>query len=238
MGKVKGLGLNISDLVHKHKGEAAVIIGGAPSRLSDQEFWPKQAVFISANDHGLKQTTCNYSVCCEDLEHRLRQHNVKVISRHSWADYRVFDKPIPNSGVLAAYSAWVMGCAPIIITGVECYQGKTYADDPKAHSSGFNVSLKDHLKRWGALRYMAMWGQFRCVSGPLVHVFDKYKPDEPAFQPASREFILKECEGKKVRMLRSEVVGRREYSKGTTVEVEEIEAHALVRAHSAKRLGT
>lgn len=237
MGFYKGLGKNISDLVWKHKGQPAVIVGGAPSRLTDQQFCPKNAVFLSANDHGYRQVMCDYGACCEDLEGPMRLHKVPVISRQIWADYRVFDKPIPNSAILAAFAAWVMGCAPIVITGVECYQGKTYPDDPKLKTSGHNVPLKGHLLRWARLSNMAPGSQIRAVSGPLLDIFQRYNPVETAYGPNSEELILSLCRGKQVEMLRSEYVGRHLREKGEIVEVTEMEAHSLWRQKIARRVG-
>lgn len=241
MGQVKGLGKNVSDLVWIHKGRPAVVIGGAPSRISDDWFWNEKAknpVVLSANDHGYLQTWCDYGVCCEDLEQRMRLQSVPVISRHVWADYRIFDKPIPNSAILAAFAAWVMGCAPIIITGVECYIGKTYLHDPDLKTSGHNVPLKTHLVRWARLPNMAPGIQVRAVSGPLLDIFKKYGPEEKPYGVNSEELILSLCQGKQMEMLREEYVGRHLRKKGEIIEVAEIEAHSLWRQRIAKRVGT
>ena len=160
-----------SELVHRHLDRAAVIIGGAPSRLTDILDCPKDAIFISANDHGCRQQVCNYICACEDLGERLISWKIPVISGLPIADYRVFDLPLPNSAALGAWAAWIMGCVPIVIVGVECYQGGTYPHDLKVRTSGHSLNLQEHLHRWSRLGQLAPGGSSERFRAPFSRSF-------------------------------------------------------------------
>lgn len=219
------------ELVHKHVGEAAVIIGGAPSRLMDIKQCPKEAVFISANDHGCRQQTCHYICACEDLGERLFSWKIPVISGHPMSDYRVFDIPLPNSAALGAWAAWIMGCTPIVVTGVECYQGKTYVGDPHARTSGHSLVLEEHLHRWERLNYLCPGIQIRVISGPLARVFPMYWAGELKKAPSNKEEATKRSTGIRMKFHLSIDIGERHYPQGEIHEVTALEERFLARNH-------
>jgi hypothetical protein len=164
----------LNELAGHHRGRIAVVIGGAPSRLTEIAQCPEDAVFLSANDHGCKQRRCDYIASLENFEALFRPYGVPIISRRPWADFVVQEKRLPNSAALGAWAAWVMGCAPIIIIGVECYQGGTYADDSTAKSAGRDRPLAWHLEIWSRLKTVAPGGDFCTVGGPLLTIFPRW----------------------------------------------------------------
>jgi hypothetical protein len=164
-------------LAGRHRGRVAVVIGGAPSRLTEIAQCPEDAVYLSAKDHGCKQRRCDYIASLENVEARLRPYGVPIISRRPWADIRVDEKRLPNSAALGAWWLWTQGCVPIIIIGVECYQGGTYADNPKAKSAGRTRPLAWHLEIWSRLKTVAPGGDFRTVGGPLLALFPRWPAD-------------------------------------------------------------
>jgi hypothetical protein len=140
-------------------------------------------------------------------ERTLRSFGVPIISvRREDADIRIFEKPTANSGVTAAWAAWVMGCAPIITGGMTCYTGGTYFHDAKAVSSGCAIHLTQHLGRWSKLKEVAPDGMFRAMSGPLIGLFPAYDPSEPVRQPACPSGI-KGTRGTIVRLTKSIPLG-------------------------------
>lgn len=231
----------MSDLIHAHVHSAALIIGGAPSWLDEYHdvtsSWDVITSYItlSANDHGAKRVPCDYIVACDDLEARLRPYNIPILSKYTWADYRIYEMPLPNSALMASWAAWIMGCSPIIICGVECFQGKTYLDNPKADSSGKRLPLKEHLKRWARLKDFAPDGQFRPVGGILCDLFPKYDPTEVTGLGSTEQDKLNMCKGAMVHFTRSTEVGLRHYERGETAEVDKFEAHRLYREKRAER---
>lgn len=230
----------ISELVHKYTFVPAVVIGGAPCREKDAKLLPKSfqanAIWISANDHGCLQQRCDYIVACEDLGERLTKWHIPLISQHPWADYRVFDVPLPNSAALGGFAAWAMGCAPIVFIGVECFQGKTYLHEPNAESSGKSLSVAEHLKRWSKLPVLAPNGQFRAVSGPLLSIFQCFDPLEAITSDfvAPTETVRKICTGIPMSFLEGTQIHERTYQRGEICEVSALEERKLARENRAK----
>ena len=129
-----------------------------------------------------------------------------------------------------------MGCAPILLVGVENYTGKAYTDDPDARSTGFNLKSGEHMKRWARLKFFAPGGHFRAVSGPLLELFPRYNPKEVQFAPYSEEYVRKVAQGVFVQFGKEEIIGRRRYCRGEIEEVTALEAHTLVRKGAAVRV--
>lgn len=190
------------DLVYAHAGRPAVVCGGAPSlpsdlqRVYDSPTW-SWAKFISANHHAFKATLeprpwVDYIACCDNGpndENRklLRTFGRPIVSPRRWADFRVLAPTISNSAAVGVYVAWAMGCAPIIVCGVELYTGGTYFDDPEAESSGHTITLQQHLQRWSKLKHELSTAAIRVVSGPLLELFPAF---DPAFDPAETTFEI------------------------------------------------
>lgn len=218
----------VSDLVLLHQGRAAVIIGGGESAPAHLKLAPEGALLISANQHGCLLTKCDYLVACDNKPGRryvspqglvdLRQFGVPIISpRESMADYRLFSSPVNSSGCIAAWCAWIMGCAPICLAGMDLYLGKaTYFHSPKAQSTGLHLPVGSHANKWVALSNNAPGAMLRPLGGPLVGAFPQYSPSEEVVPLPSREEIM------------SRVVGRLAKVKATGKQVE-VDAIALRR---------
>lgn len=195
----------LTDLVHAHLGRPAVVLGGAPCWPEDYErvrAWPDsvRAVVLAANDHAFRRPVeVDYAVACDNpMRERLAIHRRPIISPRHWADYRVLHQVVSNSGALAVVAAWVMGCAPIIVCGVEFYAGDTYAHDPKAPSVGKTVSVPQHLRRWEKLTAATPGAQIRPVGGPLLQLWPAWDPIEPAADPAPADVIRRIVGGERV----------------------------------------
>jgi hypothetical protein len=189
----------ITNILSRYYGKPALVIGGGPSVrdnlpvLEDQGFKP--AVVLSANEHGLHQAHykvdflvnvdrvhCVKKVMMEDY---LRQFGVQVINAHSWADYRLPDwKMSANSGIQAIAVACVLGCWPVVVTGVDLFMiGRQYfhvADEKPRNRPSLTYMAKQRItemRRWA--------GDYpvRPVSGPLTQVFPTYDPAETFSEP-------------------------------------------------------
>lgn len=226
----------ISEFVHCHLGKPATIIGGAPSRLTDVPLCPQNGIFISANDHGLLQRDCDYIAACEDLGIRLFQWERPIIASWSRADIRVFEVPLPNSAALGAWAAYVMGCAPVVIAGVECYQGKTYPQDPDLRTSGHKLTLKEHLLHWQKLDLLAPRGIFRAISGPLLSIFPRYSSAEFCLPKTDKDELIRRVSGSFVRFFQGQTLGDRTYPRGIPVQVSQIEERYIVRNGLGERV--
>lgn len=240
----------LRDLIHAHAGRAAVIIGGGMSAVEQIGQCPVDAIFISANQHGCIARKCDYIFCADAIEEKvferpdgstytLRSFNTPIISPRPAGDYWMFEQPLPSSGVMTAWCAWVMGCAPIIPVGMDCYQGDaTYYHDVNAISSGNGLSLQRHIARWELLKAQAPGGQFRAIGGPLLDVFPKYDRKEPAARPFFRDVLADKVAGAMVQFTRpsGDLVAPRMYMAGDRAEISKKLAKRAVQRGIAEYL--
>lgn len=192
--------LTVAALYNANMGSPCVVIGGGPSALSDLEQIPdwQSMLQISANGHGFRVpgATPRYIFTKDNaecpprprkrdagpfplMEPQMRVHGVPIISIQYWGDYRCVDWPIQgNSGQHALAVAALMGSAPVIGVGFDCFQGPTYF-----HSDGPNVSAGHKIGYW-QMRYRRFAERLRGghyirgVSGVLAAQFGKYDPAE------------------------------------------------------------
>lgn len=238
----------LADLIHAHAGRPALVMGGGESLPADLARAPEGCLLISANQHGCILRTCDYIVSIDIFEGRklkmpdgsertLRSFGVPIISvRREDADIRLFEKPTANSGATAAWVAWVMGCSPILLAGMNCYIGGTYFYDAKAISTGKAIMLSGHLGRWQKLKAAAPDGMFRVMSGPLKELFPVFDPAEPVRQHA-RPAAIKGTSGVTVSLSKRLTIGRMAVGPGQ-VELSDGElryAHRHKAVESARR---
>lgn len=191
-----------SVLANTLAGKPALVIGGGPSVATDLPRIPgwQEMYQISANDHGFRVEGARPQlIVCKDhsmkiplarrnrepkryMEPILREYGVPIASRQHWADYRMaaWRANGGNSGMLAISVAVMMGAAPVIVVGIDCYQGATYfhaaAED--------NVSLGRPLSYWErrltSFRDKLKGSYVRALSGPVARTFGTYHPGEQA----------------------------------------------------------
>lgn len=235
MGSTERPYRTLRELVHAHYGMPAVVMGGGPSLPSELERCPgrDQAIYISANDHGAKLCGCDYIVAHDKIEERLRPFGVPIVSRHLFADIRYVTFPAANSGVIAAWFAAMLGCAPIHTTGMDCWTGGTYWHDPEAKSAGHLLSLSDHLSRWERLMRTvpAAWKPMGPVLADALKRWNAWLPG-----PVARNVCIAQVSGVFVRFTRTVSVKWRTFWAGETYEVTEREARHFVAERSAVAL--
>lgn len=228
----------LTDLIHRHRGRPAVVMGGAPSLVQDMLAVPLDAIRLSANDHGAKLERVDYIVCSDNIEPRLRPFGCPIVGPRHWCDYRVLGFHPSNSGALAVLVAWVLGCAPILVAGVSLYQGPTYWHDPKAKSTGQQITLEMHLRRWTKLKQMPAGYVVRPMSGPLLSLFPPYDPREIVVNQSSAEAVRELVAGVVVEFTKPTSWKGRQFGKGDRIEVKHVEAGELISQHSARRAQT
>lgn len=237
----------VRPLIHSQIGRMAVIQGGGPSLDAGMARCPAGALYLSVNDHGckyfLRQPThpagrADFVVACDKIEARVRLHGLPVFSRHMWANFRLLYMPAPSSGMAAAWVARMLGCAPILILGMDCYAGGTYADDPKARSTGHNIPTRVHLQRWR--KFLADFpAQYRVIGchPELAKILGAYDPAEPAAAPVARELLEEDLRAVPIRITRpGTVVSMRPFEPGAEVELGRAEADAIVKQRKGLRL--
>ena len=246
----------LSALVHKFAGRPAVVMGGAPSLPHDlavlRERGIGDAVYLSVNEHGLLPSLENapaevhFAVACDGehgatrmpMEKVLRPFGKPIIAPKYWADYRVLHHAATNSAILACLAAWAMGCAPIVITGVEMYRGKTYWHDPKARPVGTMTPPQQHAKRWQMVPQILPQAMLRSVSGPLNVVMRPWIPDEPITPIAPTNRILGIIGGTWVEITRNcdwpEKEPQTRYAAGEIIETKTHEAGLMIARRFAR----
>lgn len=122
-------------LVDRHRGRAAVVMGGGPSLTRAAfERAPAGAMVLAANDHGARFLAREYTapdagppkpdyiVCCDSrAEDHVRPWGVPIVANKFFGDFRLMHRPGNSSGIAAAWVARLMGCSPILLIGMDCY---------------------------------------------------------------------------------------------------------------------
>ena len=180
----------LSELKNKHKGRPAAILGGGPSLPDDLQRVPRNAVMIAVNYHGFYH-------CPEDRQPDYMVYNdapetnplqVKAVLEHK----AIHVSPEPSSDVIfdvpgvwtgffssntATWFALWLGCDPVILCGMDCYQGAVKHCPPSDyHSQMFDMPLDFYTRPWTeeGLKVLPHVERVKAMSGPLVNVFGAY----------------------------------------------------------------
>lgn len=186
----------ITELLYKHYDKPALIIGGGPSVLEDLPGLPEHYFdcVISANEHGFKQPKFavdyivnvdkRHTVTGEPMKWRLAPYGKPIINSHSWADYRLLDWRLAgNSGITAIAVAVILGCDPIVVTGVDCWQANQLYFHSKeglqnrAVGQKFKPYLLEQVGSFVRSRE-GYYANLRSLSGPIKEKFGTFHLDE------------------------------------------------------------
>ena len=238
----------LSSLIHAHAGRAGIAMGGGPSLPEQVARAPEGALLISANEHGCFLRRCDFIMACDDLSNKplkapdgrtvkIRDLGTPIISsRRSIADVYYSTAPLNNSGICAAWALWVMGCAPILLAGMDCFQGGTYFHNHKAISTGNNLQLIHHLNKWRRLKAKIPRAPIRSLGGPTAEVFPAYDPAEAFPPPADRAEIESELKRNTVKVIHRWPIGPRPFEPGQIVEVSDAELAIGLRKRYCERI--
>jgi hypothetical protein len=179
----------IAALRDKHAGKVAVVLGGGPSLRDDYKKTPQNAVLIGVNLHWL------------DIEHRWlkffmvfldepkphsnmmmfiksRYSGVKVSPIAQWSDIDLTGADWWHGNFSSHLGTWLacwMGCDPVLLCGMDCYQGER-SEDADPRDNAYNTPLEEHLAGWReAFKRCPNTDRIKAVSGPLVEIFGKYE---------------------------------------------------------------
>lgn len=162
-----------------HTGRPGAILGAGPSLPEDLKGLPGNTVLFSVNHHALKLVECDYAVYM-DTHTANYLSGVKTISPWLGADIRITDGVMTNlTSPVASRIARIMDCAPVILCGMDLYQGDNYFYDAAVFPAGARKSLAAHLTRWRwVFKNCPHPEKIRAMSGPLTELFGKYDPEE------------------------------------------------------------
>ena len=178
--------IKLSEMKGKHAGRAAGVLGGGPSLPEDMKRLPKECLLIAVNYHALHYCEPTYMVYNDEpktnplMEQAVLEHRVIHVSPEPTSDV-LFDVPNVWTGFFssntAAWFALWLGCDPVILCGMDCYQGKVKHCPPSTyHSPMFDMPLDFYTRPWSedCRNSVSHPERLRVMSGPLVDLFGAY----------------------------------------------------------------
>lgn len=180
--------MKLSKLKDKLRGRPGAVLGGGPSLQSDYERLPPNCVLIAVNYHaaaiGIKP---QYMVYNDDPEsdpilwQSAKDFDGLRVSPHSSSDIE-FDVEVwtgfYSSNTAAWFALW-LGCDPVFLCGMDCYQGDAvYCHPTQMDVPVFHYPLEMHLRPWReeGLHLLPHVERVRVMSGPLRAVFPLWEP--------------------------------------------------------------
>jgi len=182
-----GLKSKLSEWKDRFKGRPAAVLGGGPSLPKDLARLPKECVLIAVNYHAFHYCKPMFMVYNDTPETNplqvvaVREHKAIHVSPEPSSDVE-FDVPnvwtgFFSSNTAAWFGLW-LGCDPVILCGMDCYQGPVKHCPPSTyHSPMFDMPLDFYVRPWVEdCRNSVPHPERLCVmSGPLVNVFGAYQ---------------------------------------------------------------
>jgi hypothetical protein len=164
----------------------AAVLGGGPSLVDDLARLPANCTLISVNDHALHHCQPHVLVHMDNrfdefpaLGQAIREFRGIIVS-----PFENSDISLPKgwwdggfSSTLATWFALWQGFEPVILCGMDCYQGDVKYCHPRPgfHHPVFDSPLENHLRAWRlAFKKCPNPERIRAMSGPLVEVFGAY----------------------------------------------------------------
>jgi hypothetical protein len=185
--------ITLDSLKDFHKDKPAAVLGAGPSLIKDIKKLPPDCILISVNGHTLKMfPQAHYLAFIDDparMPHFVEMvkdyHGIRVCHHLEWSDVDFEMTPWWNlcrfSGEFATWLACWMGCIPVLLCGMDCYQGNEkyfYEWDVDPRDKAFTRPLDYHLDEWRkAFTNCRNPENIKAVSGPLVSLFGEYSPN-------------------------------------------------------------
>jgi hypothetical protein len=177
--------MNLSELKGKYAGRAAAVLGGGPSLPSDMRRLPDGCLLIAVNYHAFYYCKPDFMVYNDTPEtNPLQEHAVKLhqsvhVSPDPTSDV-VFDVEVWTGHFSSNTATWFalwLGCDPVILCGMDCYQGDVKHCWPSTYMSPlFDMPLDFFTRPWieEGVRVLPNVERVKVMSGPLVSVFGGY----------------------------------------------------------------
>jgi len=176
----------MSTLRDAHKGSPAAVLGGGPSLPADIARLPSDCLLIAVNYHALHYVEPDYMVYNDApstnplMEQAVKEHRTIHVSPEPSSDV-VFDVESIWTGFFssntAAWFALWLGCNPVILCGMDMYQGAVKHCPPSTyHSPMFDYPLDFYMRPWAedCQNSVPHPERLRAMSGPLINLFGEY----------------------------------------------------------------
>ena len=176
----------MSEMHDRYAGKPAAVLGGGPSLPSDMAKLPPGCILIAVNYHAALFCNPDFmvyndhpSITAEQMEAVRTTRAIRVSSEPS-SDV-IFDVDVwtgfYSSNTAAWFALW-LGCDPVILCGMDCYQGDQVYCHPNSYDvPAYHYPLDHHIRPWieEARNLCVHPERLRVMSGPLVQVFGQYE---------------------------------------------------------------
>lgn len=176
----------MSEFKDRYTGRPAAVLGGGPSLPEDIKKLPRECVLISVNYHALMLCEPHFMVYNDQPESDprlladVRGTRAVRVSPDPTSDV-AFDVPVWTGSYSSNTATWFalwMGCNPVILCGMDCYQGeRVYFHEYTHDSPAFHYPLDDQLRPWreDGKNLLPHVERVRVMSGPLQRVYPLYE---------------------------------------------------------------
>jgi len=182
--------IKMSRLLDRYFGKPAAVLGGGPSLPEDMKRLPEKCIFIAVNYHALHLCKPHFIVYNDQPEsdpllfEAIQKTKAIKVSPDPSSDIK-FDIPVwtgfYSSNTAAWFALW-LGCDPVILCGMDCYQGEVkYFHPYKNDVPVFYYPLEHHLRPWieEGKNLLPHKERLKAMSGPLVNIFGQYHETVP-----------------------------------------------------------
>lgn len=179
--------VKMSEMKDRYAGRPAAVLGGGPSLPVDMARLPKRCLLIAVNYHALRFCVPDFMVYNDEpkpdespeLWAAVHETGITRVSSEPTSDI-AFDVDVwtgfYSSNTAAWFAGWV-GCNPIILCGMDCYQGdQVYCHPHDRDVPTYHYPLEHHLQPWieDARNRIPHAERVRAMSGPLVNIFGQF----------------------------------------------------------------
>lgn len=176
----------LSSLQDTYTGRPAAVLGGGPSLPEDLKRVPRDAVLIAVNYHAFYYCAPAFMVYNDVPETNplqakaVQEHKAIHVSPEPTSDV-IFDVDDVWTGFFSSNTAtWFalwLGCDPVILCGMDCYQGPQKHCAPSTYQSPmFDMPLDFYTRPWveDCKNSVLHPERIRVMSGPLVETFGAF----------------------------------------------------------------
>lgn len=189
--------MRMSELKGRFEGRPAAVLGGGPSLPEDMRKLGLVAGIASGksaprNDMVLIAVNHHAGLVCEpdfmvyndkpepgsELERAIGRAIAIRVSPEPSSDVK-FDVEVWTGFYSSQTAVWLalwLGCTPVVLCGMDCYQGERAYFHDYEDQVHFHYPLEHHISSWleEAKNKLPGWERVRVMSGPLVQVFGRY----------------------------------------------------------------
>ena len=182
----------MSNYQDRYKNRPAAVLGGGPSLPADMSKLPQDCILIAVNYHYtvMSGNDPDFMVFNDHLAAnpilKAYVEETKAVrvspERNKEMSDVVFDVPVWTGFFSSNTAAWFglwMGCDPVILCGMDCYQGDVvYCHDSDRDSPAFHYPLDHYLQPWieDGKNLLPHVERLKAMSGPLTDIFGAYEP--------------------------------------------------------------